>query len=119
MQSERDSEEFEKLGWRSRRLLNAGYAGPRLRAVIRSSQTFIPRLFWVAEEDSRRIMAEYYSVEREAIRDGDAASARAACVARSAAMAEVAVAALWAQGVLDEGHTDGVGNTPHAMITGT
>jgi DNA-binding GntR family transcriptional regulator len=109
MRTENDPAEFEDLVWEFRRTLNHEYAGPRLRAGIRSFQTFMPTLFWLATEDNRTIMLLYYETEYNAIRQGNADAARAACMGRSLKMAEIAIRELVRRGVLpDEGYGDAV-----------
>ena len=47
MRSSRESRAFQERRGSSARVINDEYAGPRLQAAIRASQTFIPRAFWV------------------------------------------------------------------------
>ncbi len=46
MRSSKESRTFQETAWQFRRVLNDEYAGPRLQAAIRASQTFIPRGFF-------------------------------------------------------------------------
>lgn len=101
MRDEPDLSEIEELGWRFRRAINHKYAGPRMRAAIRSSQTFIPKLFWIGEADNSAIMVESYADEIRAIEQGDTEGARLICVARSGLMATVAIRELEDRGVFD------------------
>src|SRR5215468_2319592 len=48
MRSSRDARSFQETAWQFRQVINDEYAGPRLRAAIRASQTFIPRAFWLS-----------------------------------------------------------------------
>ena len=49
MRTSKESRAFQEAAWQYRSLINDEYAGPRLQAaLIRASQAFIPRAFWVA-----------------------------------------------------------------------
>src|SRR5690242_10200477 len=48
MRNSKDSRAFQETAWSFRNTVNDEYAGPRLQAAIRASQTFIPRAFWLA-----------------------------------------------------------------------
>src|SRR4051812_9230715 len=45
MRSSKDSRTFQETAWQFRNLINDEYAGPRLQAAIRASQTFMPPAF--------------------------------------------------------------------------
>ena len=42
MRSNKESRAFQETAWQFRRVINDEYAGPRLQAAIRASQTFMP-----------------------------------------------------------------------------
>jgi len=99
MRSSKESRAFQETAWKFRNLINDEYAGPRLQAAIRASQTFIPRGFWLSYLNNHDEMLPFYEAELAAIhrRDGDAA--RAACVERSEVMARIMLAELVRRGV--------------------
>lgn len=99
MRSARDSEAFFEPTWEFRRVINHDYAGPRLRAAMRSSEGFMPRALWVGIHDNQPRMLPFYELEYRAIRGRDPDAARAACADRSAMMAEVLIAELVRRGV--------------------
>ena len=99
MRANRESRAFQEAAWQFRQVINEEYSGPRLLAVIRASQSFIPRAFWGAYLNSHDEWLPYYESELDAIRRGDAETARTACVERSAAMARVMLAELVRRGV--------------------
>jgi DNA-binding GntR family transcriptional regulator len=99
MRADRASEVFIEHTWDFRRGINQDYAGPRLRAAMRSSQGFMPRAFWVGFRDCQQRMLPFYEREYRAIRGRDPAAASAACADRSAMMAEVLIAELVRRGV--------------------
>ena len=80
--------------------VNDEYAGPRLQAAIRASQTFMPRTFWTAYLGSHDELLEYYEAETFAIVDRDPDAARAACVGRAEAMGRIMLAELVRRRVL-------------------
>jgi DNA-binding GntR family transcriptional regulator len=84
----KESRAFQETAWQFRRVINDEYAGPRLQAAIRSSQTFMPRAFWMSYLNNHDEMLPLYEAESAAIRRHDPDSARAACVERSAVMAK-------------------------------
>ena len=87
MRSNKESRAFQETAWQFRRVINDEYAGPRLQAAIRASQTFIPRGFWLAYLDNHDEMLPFYEAETAAIHRRDPDGARAACVERSEVMA--------------------------------
>ncbi|MCX2934433.1 GntR family transcriptional regulator [Mycobacterium sp. CVI_P3] len=108
------SERFEQTTWAYRRAINYEYAGPRLQAAIRASQSFIPAAFWVNYKGNQAIMLPYYELEHAAILRRDPVAARAACEDRSTTMARVVVAELVRRGVFESAQ----GVTPtEAMAT--
>jgi DNA-binding GntR family transcriptional regulator len=100
MRASKGSRAFQEASWRFRRVINDEYAGPRLQAAIRASQTFIPRAFWLAKLDNHDEMLPFYETELEAIRRRDCDSARSACVERADVMADIMLSELVRRGVL-------------------
>lgn len=94
MRASRESRAFQEAAWQFREIINEEYAGPRLYAVIRASQTFIPRAFWAAYLTNHDELLPYYAAETSAIHRGDADAARTACVERSDVMARIMLAEL-------------------------
>jgi DNA-binding GntR family transcriptional regulator len=99
MRSSKDSRTFQETAWQFRRVINDDYAGPRLQAAIRASQTFIPRGFWLAYLNNHDEMLPFYEAETAAIHRRDPDGARAACVERSEAMARIMLGELVRRGV--------------------
>ena len=99
MRNSKESRAFQETAWQFRRVVNDEYAGPRLQAAIRASQTFIPRGFWIAYHNNRDEMLPSYEAELGAIHRRDADDARAACVQRSETMARIMLAELVRRGV--------------------
>jgi DNA-binding GntR family transcriptional regulator len=99
MHSSKESPAFQDTAWRFRRVINDEYAGPRLQAAIRASQTFIPRSFWPAYLDNHAEMLPFYEAETAAIHRRDPDGARAACVDRSEVMARIMLGELVRRGV--------------------
>ena len=99
MQGSKESRAFQETAWQYRRVLNDEYAGPRLQAAIRASQTFIPRAFWIAYINNHDEMLPFYETETAAVHRGDAGAARAACVERSEVMARIMLSELVRRGV--------------------
>lgn len=101
----RDARAFDETAWAYRAAINDGYAGPRLAALIRASQSFIPRTFWVAYQRNVDEMVPRYEAETAAIQRGDAEGARRACVERADAMGRIMLAELVRRGVLQTAGT--------------
>ncbi len=99
MRSSKESRVFQETAWQFRNVINDEYAGPRLQAAIRGSQTFIPRGFWLAYLNNHDDMLPFYEAETAAIARRDAEGARAACVERSDAMARIISNELTRRGV--------------------
>jgi DNA-binding GntR family transcriptional regulator len=99
MRNNRDSRAFQDSAFQYRQTINNEYAGPRLHAAIRASQTFIPRAFWLAYMNNHDEMLPFYEAENAAIHRRDVEAARDACVGRSAAMARIMLAELVRRGV--------------------
>jgi DNA-binding GntR family transcriptional regulator len=94
MRANRESRLFQEGAWQYRRVINDEYAGPRLQAAIRASQSFIPRVFWVTYLNNHDEMLPFYEAETAAIHQGDPEAARAACTGRSEAMGRIMLAEL-------------------------
>ncbi|BBY82407.1 GntR family transcriptional regulator [Mycolicibacterium pulveris] len=95
-----DSLQFQQACWDYRNILNAEYAGPRLQAAIRASQSFVPNSFW-KYPGNRTDFGPVYEEEILAIRRGDPDAARLACEKRAELMAKIMVDELTATGVFD------------------
>jgi DNA-binding GntR family transcriptional regulator len=95
LRSAKESRAFSEIAGEYRRTINEEYAGPRLHATIRASQDLIPRVFWMTYECSRDDMLPFYEDETAAIHRRDPDAARAACVGRSALMAQTMLAELF------------------------
>jgi DNA-binding GntR family transcriptional regulator len=99
MRGSKESRGFQETAWQFRRIINNEYAGPRLHAAIRASQTFMPRAFWMGYLNNHNEMLPFYEAEAAAIHRGDPDGARTACVERSEAMARIMLAELVRRGV--------------------
>jgi DNA-binding GntR family transcriptional regulator len=99
MRNSKESRAFQETAWQFRRVVNDEYAGPRLQAAIRASQTFIPRGFWLDYLRNYDEMLPFYEDEAAAIHHRDPDGARAACVGRSEVMARVMLGELVRRGV--------------------
>jgi len=95
LRATRDSRAFSKIAVEYRRTVNDEYAGPRLHAMIRSSQNLIPRTFWRTYPISPDAMLPFYEDETSAMHRRDPEAARAACVDRSSLMAQTMLAELF------------------------
>jgi DNA-binding GntR family transcriptional regulator len=99
MRANRESRAFQEAAWQYRQTINDEYAGPRLHAEIRASQSFMPRSFWVAYLNNHDEMLPFYEAETFAIHARDPDAARAACAGRSEAMGRIMIAELVRRGV--------------------
>lgn len=81
------------------------YAGPRLRAAIQSSRSFIPRTFWSHSPDFRTLLLPFVEIENKAIHDGSPDRARRVCMDRADLMADIVIADLQRCGVFTEFHS--------------
>lgn len=99
MRTSKEARAFQETAWQFRRVINDEYAGPRLQAAIRGSQTFIPRGFWLAYLKNHDEMLPFYEAETAAIHRRDPEGARAACIERSEAMARIMLGELVRRGV--------------------
>ena len=100
MRGSKESRGFQETAWQFRRVINDEYAGPRLHAAIRASQTFMPRAFWLSYLNNHKEMLPFYEAETAAIHRHDPDGARAACDERSAVMARIMLGELVRRGVL-------------------
>jgi DNA-binding GntR family transcriptional regulator len=107
MRACKESRTFAEIASEYRRTVNDEYAGPRLLATIRASQTLIPRVFWATYQNTRDDMLPFYEDENCAIQRRDAEAARAACVGRSYLMAQTMLAELCRRRVFDAAATNG------------
>jgi DNA-binding GntR family transcriptional regulator len=103
MRSSKDSRTFQETAWQFRNVINDEYAGPRLQAAIRASQTFMPRGFWLTYLNNHDEMLPFFEAETAAIQSHDPDGARAACAERSAAMGRIMLGELVRRGVLRPG----------------
>jgi DNA-binding GntR family transcriptional regulator len=99
MRSSKESRAFQETAWKFRNLINDEYAGPRLQAAIRASQTFIPRGFWLSYLNNHDELLPLFEAETAAIHRRDPDSARAACAKRSGVMARIMLGELVRRGV--------------------
>lgn len=99
MRSNRESRAFQEAAWQYRQIINEEYAGPRLLAEIRASQSFMPRSFWVTYMNNHDEMLPFYEAETTAIHMRDPDGARAACAGRAEAMGRIMIAELVRRGV--------------------
>lgn len=100
MRANIDSRAFQDAAFQFRVLINEEYSGPRLLAVIRGSQSFLPRAFWPAYQDNHRDLLRFLEADYDAIRAGDGPAARAANNGRAALMAQIMLTELVRRGVL-------------------
>jgi DNA-binding GntR family transcriptional regulator len=100
MRANVDSRAFQEAAWQYRVLINEEYSGPRLLAVIRGSQSFMPRAFWMAYIDNHHDLLPFYEAEFDALRCGDGEAARTANKGRAETMGRIMFAELVRRGVL-------------------
>jgi len=99
MRGSKESRTFQETAWKFRTVINDEYAGPRLQAAIRASQTFIPRAFWLSYLNNHDEILPFFEAETAAIHRSDPDGARAACAERSEVMARIMVGELVRRGV--------------------
>ena len=116
LRATRDSRAFSKIAVEYRRTVNDEYAGPRLHAMIRSSQNLIPRTFWRTYPISPDTMLPFYEDETSAMHRRDPEAARAACVDRSSLMAQTMLAELFRRRVFTA--TEAGDPEPLRMVAG-
>lgn len=78
------------------------YAGPRLRAGIHSSRSFMPYAFWATNPDGPAQLLPLAESEHAAISRRHPAVARQACLDRADLMADVLIIELRRRGVFSE-----------------
>ena len=88
--------------WGFRGMINDAYAGPRLQAAIRASQSFAPSDFWLSYLKSKPDFLPTYEDETAAIHQRDPEAARAVCVHRADLMATIMLGELVRRGVLGD-----------------
>jgi len=93
---------YLKAGKRYRDIVMDAYAGPRLRATIRSSRSFMSWSFWSGYAGTRDELLPFAEAEDGAIRRGDPASARRACIDRADLMADILGAELNRRGIFGD-----------------
>jgi DNA-binding GntR family transcriptional regulator len=101
MRANPESRAFQEAAWQYRQTINDEYAGPRLLAEIRASQSFIPRSFWVTYMNNHDEMLPFYEAETSAIHTRDGDGARAACAGRAQAMGRIMITELVRRGVFN------------------
>lgn len=101
LRNAKDSRTFQQAAREYRRAVNDEYAGPRLHAAIRASQSLIPRTFLLSYPNGNAEMLPFYEDETAAIHRRDPDAARAACSGCAAVMATVMVSELVRRRVLD------------------
>jgi DNA-binding GntR family transcriptional regulator len=100
MRNNTESRIFQDSAWQYRQTIVNEYAGPRLQAAIRASQSFIPRAFWMTYLNNHDEMLPFYEAETAAIHGRDPDAAHAACVGRAEAMGRIMLVELVRRGVL-------------------
>jgi hypothetical protein len=96
-----DPDDAEKLGREFRRIVHRTGAGPRLRAALRSSISYLPRTASLVTEQAVPAMRRSLEAESRAIRDGDEAGARRAALEVLQLYGELVVLELTRRGVVD------------------
>lgn len=99
MRTNRESRAFHEAAWQYRQAIVEEYAGPRLLAEIRASQSFMPRTFWVTYLNNHDTLFPFLEAETVAIHTRDADGARAACAGRAEAMGRIMIGELVRRGV--------------------
>jgi DNA-binding GntR family transcriptional regulator len=114
LRASKESRAFLDAAAQYRRTINDEYAGPRLHAAIRATQTLIPRVFWATYQNGRDELLPFYEDETAAIRRRDPDAARAACVGRADVMGRVMLAELVRRRVFAPSNGAGAGS-PHPI----
>jgi DNA-binding GntR family transcriptional regulator len=96
----KDPRAFQLAAREYRRAVNDEYAGPRLHASIRASQSLIPHAFLLSYPNIIGETLPFYEDETAAIHRRDPVAARAACAGCAGLMAKVMVTELVRRGVL-------------------
>ena len=71
MRAAKDARAFQEARWGYRGAINDAYAGPRLHAAIRASQSFAPSDFWLSYTKSNPDFLRTYVDETAAIHRRD------------------------------------------------
>ncbi len=100
MRAATDTRDFLDGANMYRDIVLEAYAGPRLRAGIRASRSFMPQEFWASYPDTVAQLLPLAEAEHAAIRRRNPAAARQACLDRTDLMADVLVLELHRRGVL-------------------
>jgi DNA-binding GntR family transcriptional regulator len=95
-----DTRSFQNSAQEYRRAVSDEYAGPRLRAAIRASQSLVPQTFLLSYPNVTGELLPFYEDETAAIRRRDPEAARAACAGCAGLMAKTMVTELVRRGVL-------------------
>lgn len=90
---------YAEAAGRYRNIVVGEYAGPRLRAAIATSRSFMPRTFWDEYPDSREVLQPFAEVEHAAIHNHAPERARRACMDQADLMADFVIADLTRRGV--------------------
>ncbi|BBY06418.1 GntR family transcriptional regulator [Mycobacterium noviomagense] len=114
LRASKESRAFLDVAAQYRRTVNDEYAGPRLHAAIRATQTLIPRVFWATYQNGRDELLPFYEDETAAIHRRDPDAARAACVGRADVMCRVMLAELVRRRVFGPSNGAGAGS-PHPV----
>jgi DNA-binding GntR family transcriptional regulator len=94
-----EPDEAEKLGREFRRIVHRAGAGPRLRAALRSSISYLPRTASLVTAQAIPAMRRCLEAEARAIRAGDERAARADALEVLQLYGELVVAELTRRGV--------------------
>jgi DNA-binding GntR family transcriptional regulator len=111
LRASKESRAFLDAAAQYRRTVNDEYAGPRLHAAIRATQTLIPRVFWATYQNGRDELLPFYEDETAAIHRRDPDAARVACVGRADVMGRVMLAELVRRRVFAPSNGAGTGFT--------
>jgi DNA-binding GntR family transcriptional regulator len=100
LRNAKDPRAFQHAAREYRRAVNDEYAGPRLHASIRASQSLVPRAFLLSYPNIIVEMLPFYEDETAAIQRRDPAAAQTACARCAQLMAKIMVTELVRRGVL-------------------
>jgi len=100
LSSAKEPRQFHYATRQYRGIINDQYAGPRLHAAIRASQSLIPHAFMLSYPSIVADMLPFYENETAAVRRRDPAGARAACSGCAELMGEVMLTELVRRRVL-------------------
>ncbi|MET0699600.1 MAG: GntR family transcriptional regulator [Mycobacterium sp.] len=100
LRSTTDGPSFQEAGWNYRQEVCDAYAGPRIYALVRASQAFVPPAIWAAYEHRRADLLPLYEAETDAIRRHDVEAARGASLDLSALFGAIMLEELARAGVM-------------------